>query len=100
MNILLAEYPEVGDELKTVARNRASIAKRGKQEETVTSQGESQAILKQENEPIPPPLMSNLGNDARYMALIEKEVERITTAIGMKIRNDMGLAAQQLEGVT
>lgn len=109
LNILLAEYPEVGDELKTVARNRASIAKRGKQEETVTSQGESQAILKQENEPIapppsliatPPPLMSNLGNDARYMALIEKEVERITTAIGMKIRNDMGLAAQQLEGVT
>ena len=33
LNILLGEYPEVGDELKRVARDRASIAKKGHKEE-------------------------------------------------------------------
>jgi CRP-like cAMP-binding protein len=108
LNILLAEYPEVGDELKTVARNRASIAKRGKQEETVSQVESSELEIAKNieaNVPIavPPSLIatpSPLATDARYMALVEKEVERITTAIGMKIRNGMGLVAQPHEGVT
>jgi hypothetical protein len=110
LNILLAEYPEVGDELKAVARNRASIAKKEKQEgisrsetpeqESSSSSSTTTETSSRANGPTliasPPPA----SDDARYLALVEKEVERIVSSLSIKIRNDMGLAAHQSQGVT
>jgi hypothetical protein len=57
LNILLAEYPEVGDELKSVARDRASIAKKGKSgesdgDEGAASPNASSSEIVQKNEAI------------------------------------------------
>lgn len=106
LNILLAEYPEVGDELKAVARNRASIAKKGKQEETINDGSSSSAPEATPSEPLsaapaptliatPPPL----SKDARYLALVEKEIDRIVSSLSLKIQNDMGITQHQ-GGVT
>lgn len=95
LNILLAEYPEVGEELKSVARNRASIAKKGQQEE---ADSQNSIPLTIEPTAVAPSLIATpppASTDARYLALVEKEVERIVTSISIKIRNDMGLITHQ-----
>lgn len=108
---MLAEYPEVGDELKAVARNRASIANKGKQEETAnegeTSSHETSSSSATESTPLeplaaaptliatPPPLCK----DARYLALVEKEIDRIVSSLTMKFKNDMGITQHQ-QGAT
>lgn len=106
LNILLAEYPEVGDELKTVARNRASIAKKGKQKETsktdISQERDFSSIECTANESIAkaPTLISTpppASNDARYLSLVEKEVNRIVSSISIKIRHDVGLATNENE---
>lgn len=114
LNILLAEYPEVGDELKAVARNRASIAKKGKQDEITNTDKSQEQDISSTIEPTVLPVNESVvkaptliatpppaSKDARYLALVEKEVDRIVSSISIKIRNDMGLVSheqqQQLE---
>lgn len=114
LNILLAEYPEVGDELKAVAKNRASIAKKGKEETAgQVEESEHDSAKVAATSPLagdevitastptliatPPPL----SKDGRYLALVEKEVDRIVSSISIKIRSEMGLVTQhQHPGVT
>ena len=102
LNILLAEYPDVGDELKTVAKNRASFAKKGKVEDDAEdfSRAETTPSPAKESVHVPlkliatPPHSVN-RNDAKYLSLVEKELERIINTLSLKIRSDMGITDKQ-----
>ena len=89
LNILLAEYPEVGDELKRVARDRASVAKKGKPARDTNTNREVETptnIISKEDK------LNAAGtnnSDAKYLTLVEKEIDRIVNSISIKLRNDV-----------
>jgi len=111
LNILLAEYPEVGDELKRVARDRASAAKKGHN----GSSGTENASKK----PAPVSLV-HIGGDGtepdrdisttpamdkgchvakqdneKYVKLLDKEIDAIAKTILKKIRQDFALSGSE-----
>lgn len=96
LNILLGEYPEVGDELKRVARDRASAAKKG-------ADGGSE----QTEKPLPVSLVNTQSTDRTVdtptpMAElserdVESEIDAIVKAISKKLRQDL-LASSRIPG--
>eukprot|EP00804_Cyclotella_cryptica_P024772 CCRYP_001743-RA/>CCRYP_001743-RA protein AED:0.39 eAED:0.37 QI:0/0.5/0/1/1/1/5/0/703 len=110
LNILLAEYPDVGDELKRVARDRAKIAKTGVQAESANGDESSTRENLNGSERCSPEMSdpsANVGphistspatdKHARYLSLVEAEVNRIVNTISIKIRSDMGLSVPATE---
>eukprot|EP00984_Skeletonema_dohrnii_P027585 scaffold17177_cov61-Skeletonema_dohrnii-CCMP3373.AAC.1 len=86
LNILLAEYPEVADELKQVARDRASIASKGKSRSSeneadsgsVHDRDENAAQTNSADESITSP-----GNP------LETEIDRMVASISTKLRKEL-----------
>eukprot|EP00986_Skeletonema_menzelii_P018432 scaffold26639_cov151-Skeletonema_menzelii.AAC.8 len=75
LNILLVEYPEVADELKKVARDRASIASKGKSRSS-SNEAESSKIASNET-------LSTSGNP------LETEIDRMVESISTKLRKEL-----------
>jgi CRP-like cAMP-binding protein len=107
LNTLLGEYPEVGDELKQVARDRASKAKHGTESTNVPdSSGPSKLNITAAPPTLiaTPPPPAGINEDARYLALVDAEVSRIVSTLSAKIRADIGIAPRtsnvQREGIT
>ena len=98
LNILLAEYPEVGDELKRVARERASAANKGKKSDKAGG-GDADSLEEQvpslvhknegrDNMPLPAG-DSKERDDDKLCANLEGEIEAIVAAISKKLRHDI-----------
>ena len=82
LNILLVEYPAVADELKQVARNRASVASKGKStkssSENKEATAESIATTSNDNELSTSPL-----------GPLETEIDRMIESISTKLREEL-----------
>ena len=81
MNILLIEYPAVADELKQVARDRASIASKGK----CKSRSRSSAS---EHEADDDSAATNESNTSTGNP-IETEIDRMVDSISAKLRKEL-----------
>jgi len=101
LNILLAEYPEVGEELKRVARDRASAAKKG------NKSGEKPAPVSLVKVGSDSELDSKISasveskdevarqDDTKYVMLLEKEIDAIVETISKKLRHDLVTSANR-----
>ena len=114
LNILLAEYPEVGEELKRVARDRASAAKKGStnkkpagDSDSSSSETSSEMIVtvpvplvdvgNKEIEPPPSVQPAALGgnilqqqSDGRHSTLLDdEEIDAIVQSISRKLRHEL-----------
>mmetsp|Transcript_17614 Transcript_17614/g.27611 ORF Transcript_17614/g.27611 Transcript_17614/m.27611 type:complete len:612 (-) Transcript_17614:717-2552(-) len=79
LNILLVEYPSVADELKQVARDRASIASRGKSRSSSSaSENEADDDSAEANKS-----STSIGNP------IESEIDRMVDSISVKLRKEL-----------
>ncbi len=81
LNILLVEYPAVADELKQVARDRASIASKGKSRSSASAsenEADDESAAAAANE-------SNTSTGKS----IESEIDRMVDSISTKLRKEL-----------
>jgi len=109
LNMLLAEYPEVGDELKRVARDRASAAKKGNASDSGSKKPREKpapvSLVKvdhdseRDDSSSPPERKESIvlqQDDKKCDMLVEKEINAIVKSIAKKLRHDVATSTSKL----
>ena len=101
LNILLAEYPEVGEELKRVARDRASAAKKGSKSNekpapiSLVKVGSDSELDSKISSPVESKDEVVQQDDTKYDMLLEKEIDAIVETMSKKLRHDLVTSANR-----
>ena len=88
LNILLVEYPEVADELKQVARDRASIASKGKSR-TSENEADSGSVSVHDCDGNAAKINSADESSTSSGNQLETEIDRMVASISTKLRREL-----------